>query len=292
MEKHILVIIDDPKYSELALAKAQFLAESFALPLKVVAFTYQSTENLPIELSNEQLTQIKSQSLQQLQSFIEKAAETLSIASLNIDVIWHKHPADYLSQNVSFKDVPYVVKARQVEEHYSTLDWQLIRNLDAPLFLVADKKWKKKPNVFIALDLGSKQSAKVKLNEKVINYGKQLAEAKQSKLSAGYAIGISPILRDMGFVFAEEEELKALDKIPSNQKALIDTHQLSNTLAIKAGIPEQVLTSMTADSDSTLVVIGSVGRKGLIGQLIGNTAEKVLKLLKTDVLILSPDSDD
>ena len=49
---------------------------------------------------------------------------------------------------------------------------------------------------------------------------------------------------------------------------------------------------MTADSDSTIVVIGSVGRKGLIGQLIGNTAEKVLKLLKTDVLILSPDSDD
>jgi universal stress protein E len=37
-----------------------------------------------------------------------------------------------------------------------------------------------------------------------------------------------------------------------------------------------------------LVVIASVGRKGVRAKLMGNTAEGALALLKTDILVVQP----
>ncbi|GEB71534.1 adenine nucleotide alpha hydrolase family protein [Pseudoalteromonas carrageenovora] len=40
--------------------------------------------------------------------------------------------------------------------------------------------------------------------------------------------------------------------------------------------------------DADLVIIGSVGNLGIKNTLIDNTAEKMMKLIKTDVLVLPP----
>ena len=40
--------------------------------------------------------------------------------------------------------------------------------------------------------------------------------------------------------------------------------------------------------NAQIVVMGTVGRKGVKARLIGNTAEKVLAHLKTDVLAIKP----
>ncbi|MDO6464218.1 hypothetical protein [Pseudoalteromonas carrageenovora] len=40
--------------------------------------------------------------------------------------------------------------------------------------------------------------------------------------------------------------------------------------------------------DADLVIIGSVENSGIKNTLIDNTAEKMMKLIKTDVLVLPP----
>jgi universal stress protein E len=51
-----------------------------------------------------------------------------------------------------------------------------------------------------------------------------------------------------------------------------------------------VITSEAARTRAQLVVMGTVGRTGIKGRLMGNTAESVLRLLRTDVLALKPES--
>ncbi|MNV85864.1 Universal stress protein E [compost metagenome] len=46
---------------------------------------------------------------------------------------------------------------------------------------------------------------------------------------------------------------------------------------------------MALQLDAVVTVIGSVARTGLSGALIGNTAEVVLDVLESDVLVLKPD---
>ena len=50
----------------------------------------------------------------------------------------------------------------------------------------------------------------------------------------------------------------------------------------------RVINSRAAKVRAQIVVMGTVGRKGVKARLIGNTAEKVLDHLKTDVLAIKP----
>ena len=43
-----------------------------------------------------------------------------------------------------------------------------------------------------------------------------------------------------------------------------------------------------AELKAQLVVMGTVGRRGVRAQVLGNTAEEALQLLKTDTLTLKP----
>jgi len=82
--------------------------------------------------------------------------------------------------------------------------------------------------------------------------------------------------------------INAFEKLPVAQRTLIEAHDLKDKLKIKAGVVEQVIPSVAAKLNADLVIMGSVGNTGIKGHLIGNTAEKVMKLLKTDILVLPP----
>ena len=49
-----------------------------------------------------------------------------------------------------------------------------------------------------------------------------------------------------------------------------------------------MILSLAAKLNADLMIIGSVGNVGIKAKLIGNTAEKIMRLLKTDLLILPP----
>lgn len=89
-------------------------------------------------------------------------------------------------------------------------------------------------------------------------------------------------------VFSKEQLVNAFEKLPQSQQALITNNNLRDKLHIKAGLPEQVFSSLAAKLNADLVIISSVGNVGIKAKLIGNTAEKIMRLLKTDLLILPP----
>lgn len=63
----------------------------------------------------------------------------------------------------------------------------------------------------------------------------------------------------------------------------------SAALHVAQGTPWQAIGSMADKFHADLIVMGSVGRSGLSGLLIGNTAEKTLHASQHSVLIVKPD---
>lgn len=294
MAKHLLVLIDNTDYAEVSIKKAAQLASHLNLPVKVLAFTYQSLSNIPIDFSEEEVERVKLACIKHIQNVLKTHLKThLQDVPHQFEVIWQKHPELYLADTNNTQGAEMFIKTRHIdmEQRVSALDWELIRNVETPLYFVADNPWRNRNTVFACLDLGSTLESKVALNQDIIETAQQLATMKEMPLVTSYAIAISPILRDLGFVFTDEEELNAFEKLPQPQRALLERNQLCDSIKIKAGEPEKVIPSMAAESEAELVVMGSVGRRGLKGTLIGNTAEKVLRLLKTDLLILSPHSE-
>ena len=62
----------------------------------------------------------------------------------------------------------------------------------------------------------------------------------------------------------------------------------SYDLIIKTGSASKVIPSVASKQPAGLVIIGSIRRKGLKAKLMGNIAEGVLALLKTDILVIQP----
>ena len=75
------------------------------------------------------------------------------------------------------------------------------------------------------------------------------------------------------------------------QKLLARFDMSSVTSHITAGPPDRTIPHQANELNSDLVIIGSVGREGVIGFLLGNTAEKVLHHLRTDCLIIKQAKD-
>ena len=55
-----------------------------------------------------------------------------------------------------------------------------------------------------------------------------------------------------------------------------------------AGVPEVAISQVVKQLNCQLVIMGSVGRKGISAALMGNTAEAVLAELNCEVLCLKP----
>jgi nucleotide-binding universal stress UspA family protein len=57
----------------------------------------------------------------------------------------------------------------------------------------------------------------------------------------------------------------------------------------RRGTPDEVIPELVATERIDLVVMGTVGRAGIAGFLIGNTAERLLRTLTCSVLAVKPD---
>jgi universal stress protein E len=80
----------------------------------------------------------------------------------------------------------------------------------------------------------------------------------------------------------------ALDQLQRLSESLT-VKPSQTTLNVSPGIPWQVVRTIARRVDADVVVMGSVGRGGIPGLLIGNTAEKVLHNGEVPLLIVKPD---
>jgi len=210
----------------------------------------------------------------------------------SVEVVWEKRIDDWINSYAKEHKPLMVVKTANRSETflYTSTDWQLLRECSAPIFIVSDNKWRKAPNVLAAIDLETKHKSKQTLNYQIIKAAKSFAKANQAELFVCYTVHCSPFLSDLGLQFKDELEVNAEQALKGEIEKLAAEYDIPvANFVVKAGEPEKVIPSIAAKKKVGLVVIGTVGRKGLKAKVLGNTAEKVLTLLKSDVLALKPE---
>jgi universal stress protein E len=206
-------------------------------------------------------------------------------------VVWEKDIVRWINDKCANGDYEGVIKTGRRTESlvHSSSDWELLRECPAPVLIVAEKKWHRTKPVLVALDLGSSVATKRVLNHKVLAAGKMLAQALAVDLEIITAIEIPAFLSDLDLVdpiaFSEDARLAMLPHL----RELAAAHDIpEQNFHCKRGPVEKVITSRAAKVRAQMVVMGTVGRTGVKARLLGNTAEGVLRHLKTDVLAIKP----
>ncbi|WP_448546621.1 universal stress protein [Thalassotalea fusca] len=284
----LLVVADKVGESSVALKQALILADTYQAQIHVVQFVYEDLRDVSNdhdEIRNTIIDRLSTQLEQELAHTISGQVE------YTYEVVWLKKIHQWIIDYTQEHKPSMVLKTghRTESTFYTPTDWLLIRECTAPVLIVAETKWRKSPNVFAAIDLGTKLEDKQALNKKILTHAKQLAQSYSVDLHVCYAPPVSPLLRDLGLQYADEVEENAIRDTKAAIESLSQEFDIpKKNFSIHAGDPAKVIPSMAAEANAGLVVIGTVGRTGLSGKFIGNTAEKIMMLLKTDVLALKP----
>jgi universal stress protein E len=290
--ENILVISDQQDKQQSALAHAKSLVERYGAKLHVVAFNYEHFATLDTNLNDEQQLEIQNKILASSKEWLDVQVDKLSLQTQSTsEVVWEKDIVGWVKNHCTSESYDLIIKTGHRSEgtFYVPTDWHLIRNNLVPTLLVAEKKWRKKQSIMVTLDLGTQFKTKQTLNQNLIDAGINFSKSANMPLHICYSLPISPVLKDLGIIDAKALVKEAKLKYIPIIQAMLGEHEIPvENIHIKAGKASKVIPSLASKHAAGLVIIGSIGRKGLKAKLMGNTAESVLALLKTDILVIQP----
>jgi universal stress protein E len=165
-------------------------------------------------------------------------------------------------------------------------DWELMRALQVPFCIASPMKLKSRQIILAAVDIDD-SGEKRKMAKEVLAHAARLARVQGAAIEVAYVI---PVNRALEEIDAVDPETVLYQKGPKAQEALdqllADTGVHASATHVLAGSPGRVVARLARKRKADLVVMGSAGRTGLSAALLGNTAEKAVHELKTDLMVV------
>ena len=172
-------------------------------------------------------------------------------------------------------------------------DWQLIRKLDYPLWLVKPRPWSEKPIIIAAVDPMHSHDEKGELTQAIVDIAKSLAEKCDGKLlllhtyerleevSSFAKLAFKPMK-----VPVHELEEKMRNEHRHHLDSLAATNDIdAEAIHLLPGRTRHILPAFARIQNADMVVMGAVARNGLQRRIIGSTAEHVLDHVPCDILV-------
>ena len=291
MHKGKLLIIADMENRCYATPRGLALAASLQQDADMVAFTYAPLKRLKVQ--GPEQTAIRQRLLQEREAAVQARIDKYrqSGQKVGLKVVWTKDIHTWIEKNCTDDTYTAVIKTGNRSEsllHTST-DWRLLRECPIPVMLVCEKKWSGTKPVLATLDLSTSVASKRRLNHKVLGNALWLSQALGVELQVISAIEVPTLLADLDLVDPGTYAREAREDMEAEIKKLAALFDLpASVFTCKRGPVEKVITSHAAKIRAQIVVMGTVGRTGVKAALMGNTAENVLRHLKTDVFAIKP----
>ena len=287
----LLIVMDPAHKHQKALARGIELARATGAQLEMVAFTH---EHLSALSSDPVLQQHARDALIELrQRWLDQILALSNCSDLHVTThtVWEKRIHQWIIEHCHPNRFKAVIKTGQRSETllYTPTDWHLIRECPVPVMLVAEQKWNHAHPILAAVDLSSTKPVKKALNTKIIAQASALAKAFGTDVHLVHALHISEVLADLEIINVAEHEQKRREALEPAITHLCNTWSLSrDQIHMAVGPAHKVIPSVASKLKADMVVIGTSGKTGLKARVIGNTAEKVLTHLRTDLLAIKP----
>lgn len=293
--KKLLVIADKIEDSQEALNKAFDLAQKTGASIHVVIFEFElksvltaiSSENADFSGANLK-TEMIARKERWWQDYISSHRRDVEITH---EVIWSRSIHDWVVEHTEEHRYDLVLKTghRSETPFYTPTDWQLFRDSTIPIYIVSRQHFKSQKVILVALDILARSGKKKKLNRQLLECANRLARQTDSVMHCVFVIKVPTILRDLDLIDERAYVAKARNQLEPVVASLVANNDIpSECVHIVHGLPWGVVPNLSKKLRAQCLVIGSLGRKGISGKLIGNTAEKLIRIANTDLLVVSP----
>ena len=128
------------------------------------------------------------------------------------------------------------------------------------------------------------------LNRVVIEQSRVLAEILQSEVHYLYAYQTTSALQATTDIAAYSTLPNYRDRLATYSQELADTYGITReSLHYVEGPAREVIVEYAEEVSAGVTVLGTVGRTGLSGALVGNTAETVHEKSVNDLMVVRAD---
>lgn len=294
MELNKILVIADRKddHTLIALKRASSLLEDKASSsVHLVAFVYEAFVEKGDMLTKEEAEKYKAQIVKHRTDALKLVIKEAGLGKIKIEleVIWQREIDKWVVKHSSQGKYDLIIKTGNRTESlwYMPTDWKLMRECLTPTYIVARKTWKKKPVVLATIDFDSRSRAQQTLNKKVLAEAALVARLSGAELHISHVIAVSRVLADMDLVDSKRIRKNFIEKSKPKLLALAQDYGVdASSVHIGLGVPHKEIPRLANKLKSELVVMGGFGRKGAKGAVLGNTAEQVISVLRTDILVV------
>ena len=298
--RNVLVVLgSDAEEARFVLEKARILAEASGAKVHVVRVVYEGVADLSVN-AVDAVTELKTFILQAEETVTEDLVEPLRrhLPDLETATLWNPRQWQGVLHAAELAEADLIVKAASRHHRFAEVvrtpdDWNLLREAPVPVMLVKAQAWVDAPVVLCALD--AFDEAHDALNRALLRDGAALASALGGEL---HAVVAYPLFERW---VGELGGLRDYEEIRADVETEIRDRVVA--LAAQAGVEyarlyadegpvEQVISALAEQLQAEVVVVGTHARHGLQGVLLGNTSERLVHHLTTDVLTVhAPESN-
>jgi len=231
---------------------------------------------------------------------LAELSEVVERAGVSVSVDWsgERNAAEVVRKEAKARQPMFVVKGTHYHTpseraSFDSVDWDLIRGLDQPLWFVKPTEWQDPPVIIAAVDPVNAHDKPADLDHRIIDMARAIAVECGGKFRVLHTF---QRLSEIGHLatWAVKPVKLPIEKLDEkirdeHQKALNILAETSNiaddALHLLPGRAHEVLPAFALEQGASLVVMGALARSKLKQRMIGNTAARALDRIHCDVLV-------
>ena len=307
MSRNILCVVEFDNYPEQVVDRAIWLARSRDCGLHLLvcdpltdllgdAYVYL----LESQHIAESIRESQDEAIEKLVARAEAAG-----VSVGVERQTDKRIADVIRKAAAARQPRYVLKGTHYHSpteraSLADADWDLIRELDYPLWFVKPVEWHEPPVIVAAVDPVHSHDKPAHLDKRIIDRAKFLVAKDGGRV---VVLHTYQTLEEIGskamWAFKpkklpiEELNRKIFEEHDRALKILGETAGLpADALHLVAGRAHEVLPAFAREQGASLVIMGALARSKLKQRIIGSTAARALDHIPCDVLVTHVGQED
>lgn len=180
---------------------------------------------------------------------------------------------------------------------FGTTSMRLLRNCPCAVWLVRADAPPRFARVLAAVDPAPHDFAQESMNKRIIELGQSIADYEKGQFHVVHGWDLIGASADESWSIPgslEETVRKVEVEVAAALDNLLSPYELSHRsdcvhLLRDELNPGYAISELAKKQDIDLIVMGTIARTGVVGALIGNTAEQVLDRVTCSVLTIKPD---
>lgn len=300
MKLHQLLVVIDPtsKDSQPSLERAAWVAKRSKSAVELLICEYNSALDGGYFFDGPAQQKARESLLNNLDKWLNKLAQPLRDEGISVttEVRWGKplhsmvlQRIEELKPDLVFRDATTHSLLQRL--FFNNTSWQLIRQCPVPLWLVRAGAWKAE-RICAAVDPVHSADTQALLDHQLVQSTRYLAETLN--MQADYMHSYAPLPRTMVFdselvaAYDQYVERSAKQHRDAFEKLMVNYPVEKTNRHLLEGFPEESIPEFIKERGVDLLVMGAISRGNLENALIGNTAERVLEAVQTDLLVIKP----